>query len=103
MSPEAPEGSHRAGDMAAIQTMFVDKNKCLQDFGKCWNNGIKSEKGGKNERFKEPLEAKVQIASAFGFLSCVLTSVGTADSLGASTSSWSPTYMGACFPPSGCR
>ena len=80
--------------MAAIQKkkMFADKNKYLQDFGKCWNNRIKSEEG-KNEKFKEPLDRRVQIASTFGFLSYALTSVGSAASLEASPDSWSPTPM----------
>lgn len=58
---------------------------------------------GKNEKFKEPLEERVQIASTFGFPSCALTSVGTAASLEALTSFWSTTHTGARFLPSGCR
>lgn len=30
-----PRSSHSAGDLAAIQKMLSDKNKHLQDFGKC--------------------------------------------------------------------
>lgn len=31
----APRSSHSVEDMAAIQKMLEDRNKCLQDFGKC--------------------------------------------------------------------
>lgn len=53
--------------------------------------------------YKELLKGRMQTASAFGILSCVLTSLGTAASWEASTSSWSPTNTGACCLPSGCK